>query len=127
MVNSSARRAWTGQAAAFFQAEYRPGDGVFTSFGDQAEIYRQAGIPLKDALHEGNGLIWQAARANPELFLWQKWVVAISGDAISNSMQKAVLRGRNIHRVKIIKVSGAPPIEIYRNDHSLRQGSWRPQ
>jgi hypothetical protein len=78
-------------------------------------------------LHEGNGLIWQAAVANPEVFLREKWVVAISGDAISNSMQKAVLRGRNIRRVKIFKVSGAPPIEIYRNDNSLRQGSRRPQ
>ena len=126
MVNSEARRGWTTQAAAYFQVEYGSRDGVFSSFGDQAEIYRKAGIPLREVLHEGNGLIWQAALANPEVFLWQKWVVAISGDAISNSMQKAVLRGRNIRRVKIFKVSGAPPIEIYRNDNSLRQGSRRP-
>ena len=68
-VNSVARRAWTSEAAEFLRTHYRPGSGVFTTFGDISGIYREAGIPLRDTLTWDNWPVWPAAVARPELFL----------------------------------------------------------
>ena len=68
-VNSEARRAWTAQAASFLAREYRPGSGIIFPFGDLTGVLREAGIPLREGLHEGNGVAFDAAMARPDLLL----------------------------------------------------------
>lgn len=119
-VNSKDRRVWTRETALFLKNEYKRGDGVFTTFGDATGIYREAGIPLRETMHEGNGLTWVAALSRPDLFFWQKWAIAREGDAISVAFKK-----KKIECVRIIRVAGAPAIEIFRNEHPLREGARR--
>ncbi len=119
-VNSQARRAWTRETAQFLREEYQRGDGVYLSFGDQTGILREAGIPLREAMHEGNGLTWIAALTRPDLFWWQKWAIARDGDAVSRAM-----KAKKARVVRIIRVTGAPAIEVYENEHPLRQGARR--
>ncbi|HUQ90559.1 MAG TPA: glycosyltransferase family 39 protein [Bryobacteraceae bacterium] len=131
-VNSEARRAWTREAAEYLKANYRTGDGIVSNLGDLAGIYREAGIPLKEVLHEGNNPHWLAANARPDLFLWEHWAVAISGDAVSTALTKSEKYGRPYACVKMITVKGAPVIGIYRrqsasNANTVHQGAWRPQ
>jgi hypothetical protein len=117
-VNSETRRAWTREAAAFFGRNYRAGDGVLAGFGDLTGIFREAGIPLRDILHEGNGPAWYGAVKRPDLFMHERWAVASAGDDVATAMQK--LRAE---RVKIMAFKDAV-IEIYRRDgHSLHQGA----
>src|SRR5260370_15612336 len=78
-LNSDARRAWTAEAAHVLADRYVHGAGIFTSFGDLTGIFRQAGIPLREMLHDGNEPAWMAATTRPDLFLHEEWAVAISG------------------------------------------------
>jgi hypothetical protein len=121
-VNSQARRSWTRDTAEFLRQEYRRGDGIYLSFGDQIGIVREAGIPLRETFHEGNGLTWIAALTRPDLFWWQKWAIAREGDQVSRAM-----KAKKARLVRIIRVSGAPSIEVYENAHPLRQGARRTQ
>lgn len=112
-VNSVARRAWTSEAAAYMKGYYRPRDGVFSGLSDLVGIFREAGIPLAEVLHEGNHPAWNAAVARPDLFLHETWAVAIAGDAVSTALQNR--RGGSRYKcVKIVTVKDAPVIEIYR-------------
>jgi len=110
--NSDVRRAWTAQAASFLAREYRPGSGIIFPFGDLTAVLREAGIPLREGLHEGNGVTFDAAMARPELLLREcglaEWGLAFSGDAVDGALQKAgyVLR-------KQVVVKGAPVAGIY--------------
>jgi hypothetical protein len=113
-VNSAARRAWTRETADFLRAHYRPGEGIFTSFGDLTGIFLQAGIPLRATLHEGNEPHWPAAVARPDLFLWEKWAVAISGDKVATAILRAQKSGPRYDCVRTITIRGAPVIEVYR-------------
>lgn len=113
-VNSRARRAWTQEAARFLSAHYRPGAGIFSALGDLAGIYREAGIPLREILHQGNNPQWDAAVARPDLFLHERWAVAIAGDTVASTILKASQRGARYERVRQIIVPDAPVIEIYR-------------
>jgi hypothetical protein len=113
-VNSVARRAWTHQAADFLRAEYRAGDGVLFFFGDLAGVFQQAGIPLRETLHQDNEPLWWAAVARPDLFLWEKWAVAVAGDPVSVAMGRARSSGPRYDCVKTITVQGSPAIEVYR-------------
>jgi hypothetical protein len=114
-VNSEARRDWTAQAANFLAREYRPGSGVIFPFGDLTGVLREAGIPLREGLHEGNGAAFDAAMARPDLLLREcglvEWGLAFSGDAVDAELQKAgyVLR-------RHIVVKGAPVVEIYHRE-----------
>ncbi len=110
-VNSEARRAWTDQAASFLVREYRPGSGIIFSFGDLTGVLREAGIPLREGLHEGNGVAFDAAMARPNPLLLEEWGLAFSGDAVDAALQKAgyILR-------KQIVVKGAPVVEIYHRE-----------
>src|SRR5260370_40376490 len=58
-VNSLARRSWTRQAAAYLTAHYRAGDGIIYSFGDLTGVFREANIPLRERLHQGNRAEWE--------------------------------------------------------------------
>ncbi len=113
-VNSEARRAWTGEAAEYLRAHY-DGGGILTSFGDLAGIFQQAGIPMVQTVHEGNGPLWFAqVYGKPEFFLHQRWVLTRSGDAIGDMVVRARLRGPRYELVKSIAVKDAPVLEIYK-------------
>jgi hypothetical protein len=122
-VNSRDRRTWTRESADFLRREYRAGDGVFLSFGDQTGICRTAGISLRETMHEGNGITFLAGLTRPDLFWWQRWAIAREGDAIS----RALRRYKAAKLVQTIRVNQAPAIEIYENARPLRQGARRPK
>ena len=113
-VNSVARRAWTEQAAAYLASNYQPGDGIIYSFGDLTGVLREAGIPLREGLHQGNRPSWDAAVLRPDLFFHEQWALAIAGDKIAEAVVRTGARGPHYELRKRIKVEGAPAIEIYR-------------
>jgi hypothetical protein len=113
-VNSEQRRAWTREAATFLRSQWAPGDGILMSFGDLTGVLRAAGVPLKAALHEDNRPLWEAAVARPDLFLRERWVLAISGDKVATAVLRSGRTGTKYERVKSIELKGAPVIELYR-------------
>ena len=113
-MNSEPRRAWTKEAASFLRANYRPGDRILTSFSDLTNIYREVGIPFRNTVNECNGLIFEARLKRPDLFLEENWVVAISGDAVSQAMAKAHFGRYSYRCVKMVEVKGAAPVQIFR-------------
>jgi hypothetical protein len=116
-VNSRLRRAWTNAAASSLKGVYRPGDGILTSFGDLTGILRQAGIPLREALHDGNEPAWMAATTRPDLFLHEEWALTFSGDPVATAIQRASFKtGPHYHLVQTVRVKGTPEIEIYKRD-----------
>lgn len=127
-VNSEGRRAWTREAAGFLGNRYGTRDGVFTLLGDLAGIYREAGIPLRETLHDGNQPEWAAATARPDLFLHEQWAVAISGDAVATALERAQKSSPRYDLVKTITVKGAPAILIFRraaDEHPIHEGARR--
>jgi hypothetical protein len=128
-VNSEARRAWTREAAEYLKRNYRPGSGILVSFGDLMGVLREAGIPLKESLHQGNGPAALGAFYRPELFLWEQWALAISADDASSAILKAGRSGPYYRQVQDIRVKGGPVIEIYTrsHDHPLHEGARRAQ
>ena len=116
-VNSESRRAWTHEAARVLASRYHRGEGIFTGFGDLAGILREAGIPFREALHDGNEPAWMAAATRPNLFLHEEWAIAISGDTVATAVQRATFKtGPRYHLERTIIVKGAPVIEIYKRD-----------
>ena len=117
-VNSEGRRAWTRQAAQLLAAEYRPGTGIYTSFGDdKVAVLREAGIPLREALRDANEPAWMVATTRPDLFLHEEWVLATSGDPVATAVQRATFKtGPRYYRIQTIMVHGEPVIEIYKRD-----------
>ncbi|MBI3209004.1 MAG: glycosyltransferase family 39 protein [Candidatus Solibacter usitatus] len=120
-VNSETRRAWTREAAAYIGPRYRSGEGIYTSFGDMAGIFREAGIPLKETLYDGNHPLWNAVEQRPDLFLNEEWAIAMSGDTVSNTLLKADRLGRRYIYEKIVEIKNAPVIEIYRRQSSAHE------
>jgi hypothetical protein len=116
LVNSTARRAWTSEAAEFLRSNYRPHSGVFTTFGDITGIFQRAGIPLHDTLTWDNSAYWTAAAARPDRFLHEEWAVAQGGDKVQSAVNRAFLRGPRYTLQKTVMVKDAPVIEIYRRD-----------
>jgi hypothetical protein len=112
-VNSISRRAWTEQAAAYLKPRYETGTGIVAHFGDQTAILQTAGIPIKQSVHDGNELYFQSIQKRPDLFLWQEWVIAISGDSLSSAMAHHALKLPRYRRVKMVEVKDASPIEIW--------------
>jgi len=116
-VNSEGRRAWTREAARVLAGSYRRDAGIFTSFGDLTGILREAGIPLREALYDGDEPAWMAATTRPSLFLHEEWAIAISGDIVATTVQRAIFKGGpSYHLERSIKIKGAPVIEIYKRD-----------
>ncbi|MGP0071000.1 MAG: glycosyltransferase family 39 protein [Bryobacteraceae bacterium] len=116
-INSLTRRAWTKAAASSLAGDYHSGGGIVTSFSELTGILRQAGIPLREALYNGDEPDWPAATARPDLFLHEEWALAISGDAVATAIQRSSLKsGPRYHLVQTVKVKGAPVIEIYKRD-----------
>jgi hypothetical protein len=116
-INSTTRRAWTKAAASSLANSYNSGAGIVTSFGDLTGILRASGIPLHEALYDGDEPAWMAATTRPDLFLHEEWAVAIAGDTVATAIQRASLKtGPHYHLVQTVKVKGAPVIEIYKRD-----------
>jgi hypothetical protein len=116
-VNSITRRAWTQAAASSLAGPYHSGQGIITSFSDLTGILRQAGIPLREALHDGDEPAWMAAMTRPDLFLHEEWALTVAGDAVATTIQRSSLKtGPRYHLVQTVKVKGAPVIEIYKRD-----------
>jgi hypothetical protein len=107
-VNSVSRRMWTGEAAEFLAANYLPGSGMIAPFGDLTGVLREAGIPLREGLHEGNGPAWLAALARPDVLLREEWGLAFADDDACMALRRANYRLR-----KRIIVKGARMVEIY--------------
>ena len=116
-VNSLTRRTWTRAAAQALAPVYRSQTGILTSFGDLIGVLRAAGIPLHEALYDDAGPEWAAATLRPDLFLHEEWALAVSGDSVATAIQKSSFQhGARYHLVQMIKVKGAPVIEIYKRD-----------
>lgn len=113
-VNSAGRRAWTRDAAAYLQPRYRTGAGIFTSFGDLAGVYREAGIPLRETLHEGNGPQWLGAQARPDLMLREEWAVCFSGDKVCAAIAHIRAGGPRYERLRVYAEKNEPAVEIWR-------------
>ena len=77
-------------------------------------MLREARIPLREGLHQGNHPYWEAAITRPEFFLRDEWALAISGDAVATAILRAQRRGPHYELRRRIIVKGAPVIEIYR-------------
>jgi hypothetical protein len=126
-VNSEARRDWTAQAADVFRNQYRHGSGVFTGSGDLTAVFREAGIPLRETLNDGNEPAWMAATKRPELFLHEQWALALSGDAVAKAVQRSPFKaGPHYQLVKTIIVKNAPVVEIYKRNDPPRPQADRP-
>lgn len=128
-VNSEVRRAWTREAADYLKEHYR-GGGIAAGFGDLTGIMRQAGIPIREMVHEGNLPHWDAMMMRPELFLGEEWAVTFSGDKLATAILRAdrkafAAKGTDAaailpryERVKMIYIKGGPVVEIYRRAQS---------
>ncbi len=112
-ANSAARRAWTAEAASFLAANYRPGSGIIHPFGDLTGVLREAGIPLRDSIHEGNTADWMLSVSRPNLALRTEWALGFSGDEVSTAVLRAHRYGKNYELRKQIMVKGAPIVEIW--------------
>jgi hypothetical protein len=127
-VNSRDRRAWTHTAADYLAPRYRVGDGILMSFGDLAGIVRTAGIPLKETLHEGNGLAYPAAILRPDIALHEEWALAFAGDAVSLALGGLRSGAPQYECVSSIPNPGGRAVEIWRRIHGyenpFHQGPW---
>lgn len=117
-VNSAVRRQWTREAADYLRSNYRRGDGVFSTFGDVTGVFAAAGIPLAETLTWDIWWQWTIATRRPEIGLRERWAVAIAGDPVQQTVQRAWLRGPRYTLERRVVVKGAPVIEIY------RRGPW---
>ena len=98
------------------------GDGIIFPFGDMTGILREAGIPIREGLYDGNGAAFGMALDRPHLFLQPRWALSFSGDRIATAMLRSAKRGPHYQLVATIIVKGAPVVEIYHRD----RGAIRP-
>jgi hypothetical protein len=112
-VNSAARRTWTAEAASFLAASYQSGAGIIYPFGDLTGVLREAGIPLCESTHQGNGPEWLLSVSRPYLALRAEWALSFSGDEVSTAVLRAHRYGKNYELRKQIIVKGAPVVEIW--------------
>lgn len=112
-LNSGARRAWTAEAARFLAENYRSGSGIIYPFGDLTGVLREAGIPLRESIHEGNTPEWMLFVSRPNLALRAEWALAFSGDEVATAVLRAHRYGKNYELRKQIIVKGAPIVEIW--------------
>ena len=112
-VNSEARRNWTHQAAEYLSANYRSGEGILYSFGDLTGVFREAGIPLHDGLHQGNHPEWDRVVAHPDVVLREGWALTLGGDEVGKLLDSP---GVHYQLKRQIRVEGAPVVEIYHRE-----------
>jgi hypothetical protein len=112
-VNSESRRAWTNAAAEFLTAHYVVGQGILTpsASGDLAGILCRARIPLRETINVGNGPIWMANTARPDLIHQQLWATEQQGDSLSKDLAKP---GSPYELRREITIEGVPKVVILR-------------
>lgn len=115
-VNSEARRQWTQGAAEFLRKNYRPGTGIIIGFGDLAGVLAAADLPLREALHEGNGPAWQGAVQTPQAFLFEEWALAQAGDPVHQALVRS--NGPRYRCVWRMAIRNEPVVEIWRRDQA---------
>jgi len=81
--------------------------------GMDTAVLREAGIPLREGLHQGNHPAWDGAVSRPDLGLYEQWALAFSGDTVATAIMRAEKSGRHYDLKKRIIVKGAPVVEIY--------------
>ena len=81
---------------SFWRRIIAPAHGILFPFGDLTGVLREAGIPLREGLHEGNGPAWFAATVRPDLFLHEEWALAFSGDEVATALRDGRCAGRTI-------------------------------
>lgn len=113
-VNSESRRAWTSEVAQILRRDYKPGRGILMPFGDLTAILPEAGLSIRESLHQGDLLAYERAIARPDLFLHEEWAVLISGEAAANGMARGIAQGLPYELVKRISLKNAPVIEVWR-------------
>jgi hypothetical protein len=112
--NSKDRRYWTSRAVSYLEPNYHPSDGIFMSFGDLTGIIREAGIPLRDTLHEGNGAAWQAALQRPDIALNEEWALCFKDDKISKALAAPMPGKTPYARVYADKSPEGKVVEIWK-------------
>ncbi|MBI3666229.1 MAG: hypothetical protein HY236_08405, partial [Acidobacteria bacterium] len=65
-------------------------------------------------LYEGNGVEWQLAVTRPDLYLHERWVVALAGDEISFNLSNPRRYASVCDRVAAFSAEQEPVIEVYR-------------
>ena len=110
-INSMSRRAWTRAGADFLRANYMMGQGILTpsASGDIAGIFCRARIPLRETINIGNGPLWMANTARPDLIHQQLWAVAQQDDSLSLNLAGP---GSPYQVRNKITVKGAPALDI---------------
>jgi hypothetical protein len=114
-VNGAGRRAWTRAASDYLKPRYRLGDGILMSFGDQTGILRESGIPIAESLHDGDGPMFLAAVARPDLFAWEEWTICLENDRVSKAMVKLKHGPRRYERVRTFTAPYSPVVEVWRH------------
>ncbi len=128
-VNSAARREWTHELATLLRKDYEPGTGILMPFGDLTAALTEAGIPIRESLHQGDLVYYEAAIARPDLFLKTEWAVTSSGDAGSSdaslaaasALTRAAAMGMPYRLVKRISLKNAPVVEVWRRESKRKQ------
>ncbi len=118
-LNSISRRQWTAEVADLLRQEYRPGDGILMPFGDLTAILQEAGIPIRESIHQGDGVEYERILARPDLFLDTGWAVVIAGEPAAQAVARAARANLPYTRVKLISLKHAPVIEVWRRRSSF--------
>jgi hypothetical protein len=113
-VNDAARRQRIREAAEYLAPRYVRGTGIVTSFYPLTSVFREMGLPLREALMGDNGLPWLAAVQRPELFLTEEWAVVEGGDKVQSAVNRLGRFGVTYRLEKRIIVGNQQVLEIYR-------------
>ena len=116
VINSRTRNLLERQLAAIFRT--LPQNSTFLMYlGDHVGAFEQAGIPLGQAINEGNHRpwkqpsdpegLWEMALAHPASYV--DFVIAFDHDAVAAAANKNELQA-----VTILRVTGQPEATIYR-------------
>jgi hypothetical protein len=112
-VNSESRRVWTNTAADFMAHNYVVGQGILipSASGDLAGILCRARIPLRETINVGNGPLWMANSARPDLIHQQMWALTEEGDSLLRLLSKA----NSPYAIeRDLTIKGASKLEILR-------------
>lgn len=112
--NSADRRYWTGRAVEYLKLNYHRSDGIFMGFGDLTGVVREAGLPLRETLHEGNGAAWQGALQRPDISLFEEWAMCFKGDKISKALAAPMPGKTPYARVYAIQSPEGRVVEIWK-------------
>ena len=105
-VNSEERRAWQHQTGSYLSSVYR-GGGILASLGSLSGSFREAGIPIREVLHEGNHPAWDQVILDPSSAT-ERWAMALPGDPIDR-----VMKGNPAYRLTREITVGSSSVRLY--------------